>query len=69
MKKLMFVALIIVAMMGLAASGGYYIALPADAIVAHPTTTTGSGLMIAVGGGSNIRSSTWAANDLGIATV
>jgi len=33
---------VVVAMMGLAASGGYYIALPADAIVAHPTTTTGS---------------------------
>jgi protease-4 len=33
---------IVVAMMGLAASGGYYISLPADAIVAHPTTTTGS---------------------------
>lgn len=28
--------------MGLAASGGYYIALPADRIVAHPTTVTGS---------------------------
>ncbi|MGD9333329.1 MAG: S49 family peptidase, partial [Desulfobacterales bacterium] len=28
--------------MGLAASGGYYIALPADRIVAHPTTITGS---------------------------
>jgi protease-4 len=29
-------------LMGLAASGGYYIALPADRIVAHPTTITGS---------------------------
>jgi protease-4 len=28
--------------MGLAASGGYYIALPADRIVAHPTSITGS---------------------------
>jgi len=28
--------------MGVAASGGYYIALPADRIVAHPTTITGS---------------------------
>jgi len=28
--------------MGIAASGGYYIALPADRIVAHPTTITGS---------------------------
>ena len=28
--------------MGLAASGGYYVALPADLIVAHPTTITGS---------------------------
>jgi protease-4 len=29
-------------LMGVAASGGYYIALPADRIVAHPTTITGS---------------------------
>lgn len=29
-------------LMGVAASGGYYIALPADRIVAHPTTVTGS---------------------------
>lgn len=28
--------------MGIAASGGYYIALPADRIMAHPTTITGS---------------------------
>ncbi len=28
--------------MDLAASGGYYVALPADRIVAHPTTVTGS---------------------------
>jgi protease-4 len=30
------------AMMGVAASGGYYISLPADFILAHPTTVTGS---------------------------
>ena len=29
-------------MMGVAASGGYYVALPADLILAHPTTITGS---------------------------
>ncbi len=29
-------------MMGVAASGGYYIALPADFILAHPTSITGS---------------------------
>lgn len=29
-------------MMGTAASGGYYVALPADFMVAHPTTVTGS---------------------------
>ncbi|EPR37550.1 signal peptide peptidase SppA, 36K type [Desulfovibrio sp. X2] len=29
-------------MMGLAASGGYYVSLAADRIVAHPTTITGS---------------------------
>ena len=33
---------IVVAMMNVAASGGYYIALPADLISAHPTTLTGS---------------------------
>ena len=33
---------IIVSMMDVAASGGYYIALAADTIVAHPTTVTGS---------------------------
>ncbi len=32
----------VVAMMNVAASGGYYISLPADWIVAHPTTVTGS---------------------------
>jgi protease-4 len=35
-------AKVVVAMMGVAASGGYYISLPADYIVAHPTTITGS---------------------------
>jgi len=35
-------AKVIVAMMGVAASGGYYISLPADYIFAHPTTLTGS---------------------------
>ena len=35
-------AKVVVAMMGVAASGGYYIALPADFILAHPTTVTGS---------------------------
>ncbi len=33
---------IVVSMMNVAASGGYYIALPADKIFAHPTTITGS---------------------------
>lgn len=33
---------IVVSMMGTAASGGYYISLPADTILAHPTTITGS---------------------------
>lgn len=33
---------VVAAMMDVAASGGYYIALPADAILAHPTTITGS---------------------------
>jgi protease-4 len=33
---------IVVSMMDTAASGGYYIALPADLIMAHPTTITGS---------------------------
>ncbi|NDV19700.1 signal peptide peptidase SppA [Pseudodesulfovibrio sp. JC047] len=33
---------IVVAMMDVAASGGYYAALPADWILAHPTTITGS---------------------------
>ncbi len=33
---------VMAAMMNVAASGGYYIALPADKILAHPTTITGS---------------------------
>jgi protease-4 len=33
---------IVVVMMDIAASGGYYISLPADVILAHPTTVTGS---------------------------
>ena len=33
---------VVAAMMDLAASGGYYVALPADHILAHPTTVTGS---------------------------
>ncbi len=33
---------VIAAMMDVAASGGYYVALAADRIIAHPTTVTGS---------------------------
>ena len=33
---------IVAVFMDVAASGGYYVALPADRIVAHPTTVTGS---------------------------
>src|SRR3989442_1390270 len=33
---------VIAVMMDVAASGGYYVALAADTIVAHPTTVTGS---------------------------
>jgi len=33
---------VVVSMMGIAASGGYYVSLPADMIFAHPTTITGS---------------------------
>ncbi|MFP4388660.1 MAG: signal peptide peptidase SppA [Desulfococcaceae bacterium] len=33
---------VVAAMMNMATSGGYYISLPADRIVAHPTTLTGS---------------------------
>lgn len=35
-------AKIVAVLMDVAASGGYYIALPADLILAHPTTITGS---------------------------
>jgi protease-4 len=35
-------AIIVVSMMNVAASGGYYISLPADHIAAHPTSITGS---------------------------
>jgi protease-4 len=35
-------ATVVAAMMGVSASGGYYISLPADYILAHPTTITGS---------------------------
>jgi protease-4 len=35
-------AKVVAVMMTVAASGGYYIALPADLITAHPTTITGS---------------------------
>ncbi|WP_319763217.1 signal peptide peptidase SppA [Maridesulfovibrio sp.] len=35
-------AKVVVSMMDVAASGGYYISLPADHIMAHPTTLTGS---------------------------
>ncbi len=33
---------VVVIMMDVAASGGYYISMPADYIIAHPTTVTGS---------------------------
>lgn len=35
-------AVVVACMMGVAASGGYYVSLPADYIIAHPTTVTGS---------------------------
>ncbi|MGV8080130.1 MAG: signal peptide peptidase SppA [Syntrophales bacterium] len=35
-------AKVVSAMMDMAASGGYYMSLPADVIMAHPTTLTGS---------------------------
>ncbi len=35
-------AKVIVCMMDMAASGGYYMSLPADMIIAHPTSLTGS---------------------------
>ena len=42
-------AKIVAALMDVATSGGYYIALPADRIVAHPTTITGSVGVIFIG--------------------
>jgi len=33
---------VVAVLMNLAASGGYYVSLPADRIIAHPTTVTGS---------------------------
>src|SRR5439155_2482902 len=40
---------VVAVMMDVAASGGYYVALGADTIVAHPTTVTGSiGVMVTV---------------------
>ncbi len=59
---------IVVSMMNLATSGGYYISLPADIIMAHPTTLTGSvgvifmrpkvtGLMDKIGIGMEINTS------------
>lgn len=59
---------VVVAMMNVAASGGYYIALPADFILAHPTTLTGSvgviflqpkvtGLMEKIGVGVDVNTS------------
>lgn len=59
---------VVVAMMNVAASGGYYIALPADFILAHPTTLTGSvgviflqpkvtGLMEKIGVGVDVNAS------------
>ncbi|OQY06110.1 MAG: signal peptidase [Desulfobacteraceae bacterium 4572_123] len=59
---------LVAAMMDVAASGGYYIALPADFIFAHPTTITGSigvifmqpkvnGLMEKIGVGLDINKS------------
>jgi len=47
---------VIVSMSGVAASGGYYAALPADRIIAHPGTLTGS---IGVLGGKMITSGLW----------
>jgi protease-4 len=59
---------LVTVMMGLAASGGYYVALPSDHIAAHPTTITGSvgvifvmprfaGLMEKVGVGVDVNKS------------
>jgi protease-4 len=59
---------VVAVLMGLAASGGYYVSLPADRIVAHPTTVTGSvgviflqpkvdGLMAKIGVGVDVAKS------------
>ena len=59
---------VVVSMMNMAASGGYYIALPADFIIAHPTSVTGSvgviflqpkvtGLMKKIGVGVDVNTS------------
>ena len=61
-------AKVVVSIMNIAASGGYYIALPADFIVAHPTSVTGSvgviflqpkvtGLMEKIGVGVDVNTS------------
>ena len=61
-------AKVVVSMMNMAASGGYYIALPADFIIAHPTSVTGSvgviflqpkvtGLMEKIGVGVDVNTS------------
>lgn len=52
---------VIVSMSGVAASGGYFVAVPADRILAHPGTITGS---IGVLGGKMITRELW--NKLGI---
>lgn len=39
---------VVASLMGVAASGGYYVAMAADEVVAHPTTITGSIGVIAV---------------------
>ncbi|MBW2234470.1 MAG: signal peptide peptidase SppA [Deltaproteobacteria bacterium] len=40
---------IVTIMMGMAASGGYYVAMASDYVIAHPTTVTGSIGVIAAG--------------------
>lgn len=61
-------AVVVACMMGVAASGGYYVSLPADYILAHPTTVTGSvgvifirpqvqGLMEKIGVGMSVNKS------------
>jgi protease IV len=66
---------VVAVMMDVAASGGYYVALPADRILAHPTTVTGSigvifvrpkvaGLLEKIGAGVEV-SKSGALKDLG----